>query len=121
MQLIHTVGTSRQFLIQSHGSGSDPSKLVEELAKKRKKKVLGVSLGQGQDVIARKLMTQALAEGHWVLLQNAHLGLGYLTEVVTTSAINPCVCACSSIVYYKESQMDVKSRMVTGLENPIQF
>ena len=63
--------------------GSDPSKLVEELAKKRKKKVLGVSLGQGQDVIARKLMTVALAEGHWVLLQNAHLGLGYLAEVNT--------------------------------------
>ena len=65
---------------QSH-AGSDPSKLVEELAKKRKKKVLGVSLGQGQDVIARKLMSVALAEGHWVLLQNAHLGLSYLAEV----------------------------------------
>ena len=62
-------------------AGSDPSKLVEELAKKKKKKVLGVSLGQGQDVIARKLMTLALAEGHWVLLQNAHLGLSYLAEV----------------------------------------
>ena len=68
-------------LTQSSALGSDPSKLVEELAKKRKKKVLGVSLGQGQDVIARKLMAVALAEGHWVLLQNAHLGLGYLAEV----------------------------------------
>ena len=61
-------------------AGSDPSKLVEDMAKRRKKRVLGVSLGQGQDVIARKLMTLALAEGHWVLLQNAHLGLGYLQE-----------------------------------------
>lgn len=62
-------------------AGSDPSKLIEELAKRRKKKVLGVSLGQGQDVIARRLIATAAAEGHWVLLQNAHLGLTYLAEV----------------------------------------
>lgn len=62
-------------------AGSDPSKLVEELAKRKKKRVLGVSLGQGQDVIARRLMATAAAEGHWVLLQNAHLGLAYLSEV----------------------------------------
>jgi dynein heavy chain len=56
--------------------------LVEELAKRKKKRVLGVSLGQGQDVIARRLMTSAMLEGHWVLLQNAHLGLAYLSEVL---------------------------------------
>ena len=65
------------------GAGSDPSKLVEELAKRKKKRVLGVSLGQGQDVIARRLMAAASAEGHWVLLQNAQLGLAYLSEVQT--------------------------------------
>lgn len=54
---------------------------MEELAKRRKRRVLGVSLGQGQDVIARRLMTSAMLEGHWVLLQNAHLGLAYLSEV----------------------------------------
>ena len=64
---------------------------MEELAKRRKKRVLGVSLGQGQDVIARKLISAAIAEGHWVLLQNAHLGLAYLSEVnvVELHFINP--------------------------------
>lgn len=38
-------------------------------------------MGQGQEVIARKYMASATVEGQWVLLQNTHLGLGYLTEV----------------------------------------
>lgn len=38
-------------------------------------------MGQGQEVIARKYMATASVEGQWVLLQNTHLGLGYLTEV----------------------------------------
>ncbi|PNH08753.1 Dynein gamma chain, flagellar outer arm [Tetrabaena socialis] len=63
--------------------GADPTKLIEDLAKKKKIKTLGVSMGQGQEVIARKHMASASLEGHWVLLQNTHLGLGYLTEVET--------------------------------------
>lgn len=47
----------------------------------KKIRTLGVSMGQGQEVIARGHMAAAAAEGCWVLLQNAHLGLGYLTEV----------------------------------------
>lgn len=62
-------------------AGSDPTKLIEDLAKKKKIKTLGVSMGQGQEIIARKLMATAAAEGQWLLLQNTHLGLNYLTEV----------------------------------------
>ena len=40
-------------------------------------------MGQGQEIIARKYMASATVEGQWVLLQNTHLGLGYLTEVRT--------------------------------------
>ena len=61
--------------------GADPTKLIEDLAKKKKIRTLGVSMGQGQEVIARRLMATAAAEGCWVLLQNAHLELGYLAEV----------------------------------------
>jgi hypothetical protein len=125
--------------------GSDPTKLIEDLAKRKKIKTLGVSMGQGQEVgggealtfgldlltqslpsfavcinwccqkpcsrgstthqsaapkyifnrappthqptqpkqkvIARKYVATAVAEGQWVLLQNTHLGLGYLAEV----------------------------------------
>jgi len=68
------------FLCVNH-AGSDPTKLIEDLAKRKKIKTLGVSMGQGQEVIARKLMATAAAEGQWLLLQNTHLGLNYLTEV----------------------------------------
>jgi len=61
--------------------GADPTKLIEDLAKKKKIKTMGVSMGQGQEVIARKYMAIATTEGQWVLLQNMHLGLGYLSEV----------------------------------------
>ena len=61
--------------------GADPTKLIEELAKRKKIKMNGVSMGQGQEIIARKLISTAVEEGLWVLLQNTHLGLSYLTEV----------------------------------------
>ena len=38
-------------------------------------------MGQGQEIIARRLLATATAEGQWLLLQNTHLGLGYLAEV----------------------------------------
>ena len=65
----------------SSRAGADPTKLIEDLAKRKKIKTLGVSMGQGQEVIARRHVATAAAEGCWVLLQNAHLGLGYLAEV----------------------------------------
>ena len=59
---------------------------LQDLAKKKKIKTLGVSMGQGQEIIARKYMASATVEGQWVLLQNTHLGLGYLTEVGKSSS-----------------------------------
>ena len=63
--------------------GADPTKLIEELAKKKKITTMGVSMGQGQEVIARKLMSTATQTGQWVLLQNTHLGLAYMAEIET--------------------------------------
>ena len=61
--------------------GADPTGPICDLAKKRKKQVLMISMGQGQEPAARKLLHQGVATGDWVLLQNCHLGLGFLTEV----------------------------------------
>ena len=67
-------------------TGADPIKLVEDLAKKKRIRTLGVSMGQGQEIIARNYLTAAITDGQWLLLQNTHLGLTYLTEVPLLSS-----------------------------------
>ncbi|XP_044272703.1 dynein axonemal heavy chain 8 [Tribolium madens] len=62
--------------------GSDPTPYIEQLAKRLETKVKSISMGQGQEVHARKLMTQAMSEGFWALLQNCHLSLDYMNEVL---------------------------------------
>lgn len=84
----------------SNCAGADPTKLIEDLAKRNKVRTLGVSMGQGQEVIARKLLAQATVEGQWVLLQNTHLGLSFLSEVsppppCVHARVRVCVCACA--------------------------
>lgn len=62
--------------------GSDPTPSVEALAKKNGTKINCISMGQGQEVHARKLMIESLKNGTWVLFQNCHLGLEYMGELV---------------------------------------
>jgi len=64
--------------------GADPTESILQLAKKRKKEVKSVSMGQGQEVIARRLVTAGVTTGCWVLLQNTHLGLKFLGELEQT-------------------------------------
>ena len=61
--------------------GSDPTSAIKELAKKQKLECRDISMGQGQEVHARRLVTAFQESGGWVLLQNCHLALDFLAEL----------------------------------------
>ncbi|GBP33370.1 Dynein heavy chain 8, axonemal [Eumeta japonica] len=62
--------------------GSDPTPSIETTAKRMECICSSISMGQGQEIHARKLVDKALREGMWVLLQNCHLGLEYMVEIM---------------------------------------
>ncbi|XP_038654873.1 dynein heavy chain 8, axonemal-like isoform X2 [Scyliorhinus canicula] len=64
--------------------GSDPSNQIEGLAKKLEIGCRAMSMGQGQEVHARKLVAMSMHQGGWVLLQNCHLGLDFMNELLET-------------------------------------
>ncbi|XP_066028864.1 dynein axonemal heavy chain 5 isoform X2 [Pocillopora verrucosa] len=64
--------------------GSDPTASIEALAKKQRLDCRAISMGQGQEVHARRLLAQFMNEGGWVLLQNCHLGLNFMDELLET-------------------------------------
>ena len=62
-------------------AGADPTDAVETLARKRRKVIECVSMGEGQDVVALRAITAATSNGSWVLLQNCHLGLDFIDSL----------------------------------------
>ncbi|KAJ1345302.1 hypothetical protein BSLG_000815 [Batrachochytrium salamandrivorans] len=62
--------------------GSDPSSDIENLSKKYKIDMKAISMGQGQEVHARKLLSAFMTNGGWALLQNCHLGLPFMDELL---------------------------------------
>ncbi|XP_041805872.1 dynein heavy chain 8, axonemal-like [Chelmon rostratus] len=64
--------------------GSDPTDQIEALAKKLQLECRAISMGQGQEVHARKLVQTSMTQGGWVLLQNCHLGLEFMDELLET-------------------------------------
>ncbi|VDL90310.1 unnamed protein product [Schistocephalus solidus] len=61
--------------------GADPTMLIEQFAKRRKIEFHFISMGQGQEVHARRFVAEAMKNGGWVLLQNCHLCLDYVLEL----------------------------------------
>uniref|UniRef100_A0A673YAG8 Dynein axonemal heavy chain 5 n=1 Tax=Salmo trutta TaxID=8032 RepID=A0A673YAG8_SALTR len=64
--------------------GSDPTDSIIVLGKRLKIETRYVSMGQGQEVHARKLLQQTMVNGGWALLQNCHLGLDFMDELMDT-------------------------------------
>ncbi|KAK3736698.1 hypothetical protein QZH41_011488 [Actinostola sp. cb2023] len=74
--------TTQTPLICFLSMGSDPTGSIESLAKRKGIECRAVSMGQGQEVHARRLIQQSGASGGWVLLQNCHLGLNFMDELL---------------------------------------
>ncbi|XP_062336343.1 LOW QUALITY PROTEIN: dynein axonemal heavy chain 5-like [Osmerus eperlanus] len=64
--------------------GSDPTENIERLAKTKGAQCRPISMGQGQEVHARRLLAHSMTDGGWLLLQNCHLGLDFLDELLET-------------------------------------
>ncbi|NXV72009.1 DYH8 protein, partial [Atlantisia rogersi] len=64
--------------------GSDPTSQIHSLSRKLKLECRTISMGQGQEVHARKFIQMSMQQGGWVLLQNCHLGLDFMDELLET-------------------------------------
>ncbi|EFO65273.1 Dynein heavy chain [Giardia lamblia P15] len=61
--------------------GSDPTSQIEAVAKKLKIEMRFISMGQGQEPQARRLIIEGIANGTWVMISNSHLGLKFMSEI----------------------------------------
>lgn len=62
-------------------AGADPTQGIDDLARDKKKEIVKISLGEGQEEKALAHMNNAIIPGNWILLQNCHLGLGFMRDL----------------------------------------
>lgn len=63
--------------------GSDPTGELMKLAEKRNmlESFKYISLGQGQEAMALKLLENSIMNGHWLMLQNGHLLIPFMKKI----------------------------------------
>ncbi|XP_018374249.1 PREDICTED: dynein heavy chain 8, axonemal [Trachymyrmex cornetzi] len=83
LDVMHSESRPNTPMICFLSMGSDPTPNIEQLAKRMEIVCRSISMGQGQEVHARRLLSSAKTEGFWALCQNCHLGLEYMAELVT--------------------------------------
>lgn len=81
LEAVYQSSAARTPLIVLLSPGADPTGRILALGRKLKKEVLSVSMGQGQDVVARRHFDTGIQIGSWVLLQNVHLDVKFLYEL----------------------------------------
>ncbi|XP_015117111.1 dynein heavy chain 5, axonemal [Diachasma alloeum] len=83
LDTMYTESRSTTPMICFLSMGTDPTPSIVQLAKKMEIPCKSISMGQSQEVHARKLMGTAENEGFWVLCQNCHLSIDYMNELVS--------------------------------------
>merc|ERR1719162_575944 len=79
---IYDESGARKPVLYLLSAGSDPTLSIDELAKKKKKFPTDkVSMGEGQEKVARTKMHDAFLVGGWLILQNSHLGIAFMNEL----------------------------------------
>jgi len=61
--------------------GSDPFISVSNFSKAKDINLESVSLGQGQGIIAERLIRANMEVGGWVVLQNCHLSISWMPSL----------------------------------------
>ena len=51
-------------------TGSDPASQIETIARNRMQEYRQISMGQGQEELARRMLVESLLNGYWLMLQN---------------------------------------------------
>ncbi|XP_069476735.1 dynein axonemal heavy chain 5-like [Ambystoma mexicanum] len=87
MESMWVEGDCRTPLVCFLSMGSDPTENIERLAKSKNTSCRAISMGQGQEVHARRLLNQSMQDGGWLLLQNCHLGLDFMDELLDTITV----------------------------------
>ncbi|XP_073529664.1 dynein axonemal heavy chain 8-like [Phyllobates terribilis] len=65
-------------------SGTDPTNQIDALGRNLRLGCKAISMGPGQAVHARRALQMSMQQGGWVLLQNCHLDLDFMDELLET-------------------------------------
>ena len=61
--------------------GSDPFAALNKFGEDKGKEIQSISLGQGQGVMAERMMSEMMRTGGWVLLANCHVAVSWMPSL----------------------------------------
>ena len=82
MQSIYNDSDVKTPVVFVLSQGADPTQNLLNFARDKEfDRLKTISLGQGQEVYAKKLIQEGIEQGNWVLLQNCHLSKSFMPKL----------------------------------------